>query len=239
MACLAVALALGTVELDKTFADDWLKRLGLSYSGGAEGASLLLGTVAGSMIAIAGTVFSMTLVALSLASSQLGPRLLRNFMRDTGNQIVLGTFVATFVYCLLVLRTIRRVDEVAFVPHLSVSFGILLATVSVGVLLYFIHHISVSIQADQVVALCRLARREMPPAYRPDSDGRLRLVVPGSSFEGILDLAFNQIRQNARSNPAVSMGRPGTSIAQAERWVPLSSRRWSAAEHHPGERRDR
>jgi uncharacterized membrane protein len=63
------------------------------------------------MIAIAGTVFSMTLVALSLASSQLGPRLLRNFMRDTINQVVLGTFVATFVYCLLVLRTIRRADE--------------------------------------------------------------------------------------------------------------------------------
>ena len=104
------------------------------------------------MIAIAGTVFSMTLVALSLASSQLGPRLMRNFMRDTANQVVLGTFVATFVYCLLVLRTIRRADEVAFVPHLSVSIGVLLAIISVGVLIYFIHHISVSIQADQVVA---------------------------------------------------------------------------------------
>ena len=104
------------------------------------------------MIAIAGTVFSMTLVALSLASSQLGPRLLRNFMRDTANQVVLGTFVATFVYCLLVLRTIRRADEVAFVPHLSVSIGVLLAIVSIGVLIYFIHHVSVSIQADEVVA---------------------------------------------------------------------------------------
>jgi uncharacterized membrane protein len=65
---------------------------------------------------------------------------------------VLGTFVATFVYCLLVLRTIRRADEGAFVPHLSVSIGVLLAVVSIGVLIYFIHHISVSIQADQVVA---------------------------------------------------------------------------------------
>ena len=96
------------------------------------------------MIAIAGTVFSMTLVALSLALSQLGPRLLRNFMRDTANQVVLGTFVATFVYSLLVLRTIRRADEVAFGPQLSVSIGVLLAMVSVGVLIYFIHHISVS-----------------------------------------------------------------------------------------------
>ena len=152
MACLAVALALSAVELDGSVNDEWLQQLSWSYSGGAEGASLLLNTVAGSMIAIAGTVFSMTLVALSLASSQLGPRMLRNFMRDTTNQVVLGTFVATFLYCLLVLRTIRRGEEVDFVPHLSVTIGMLLAIISVGVLIYFIHHISVSIQADQVVA---------------------------------------------------------------------------------------
>ena len=94
----------------------------------------------------------MTLVALSLASSQLGPRLLRNFMRDTKNQVVLGTFVATFVYCLLVLRTIRRAGVDVFVPHLSVTIGVVLAIVSLGVLIYFIHHVSVSIQADEVVA---------------------------------------------------------------------------------------
>jgi uncharacterized membrane protein len=73
------------VYLDRAVAGDLLQRLGWSYSGGAEGASLLLGTVAGSMIAISGTVFSMTLVALSPASSQLGPRLLRNFIRDTSS----------------------------------------------------------------------------------------------------------------------------------------------------------
>jgi len=88
MACLAIALASATVALDRAVTDGWLARLGWRYSGGAEGASLMLSTVAGSMIAIAGTVFSMTLVAMSLASSQLGPRLLRNFMRDTAfNQI--------------------------------------------------------------------------------------------------------------------------------------------------------
>jgi len=94
----------------------------------------------------------MTLVALSLASSQLGPRLLRNFMRDTTNQVVLGTFVATFVYCLLVLRTIRRASEITFVPHLSITIGVLFALASLGVLIYFFHHVSVSIQANEVVA---------------------------------------------------------------------------------------
>ena len=152
MASGAMVLAFATVALE-TPVTDWLTlNWGLTFTGGAEGASSLLGAIAGSMITIAGVVFSMTLVALSLASSQLGPRLLRTFMRDTKTQMVLGTFVATFLYCLLVLRTIRRADEILFVPHLSVSFGVLLAVVSVGVLIFFIHHVSFSIQANEIVA---------------------------------------------------------------------------------------
>jgi len=151
MAGGAVALAFVTVALDAPVTN-WLQReWGWTFTGGAEGTTAVLGTIAASMITIAGVVFSMTLVALSLASAQLGPRLLRNFMRDTTTQAVLGTFIATFLYCLLVLRTIRRADEVAFVPHLSVTLGVLLAVVSVGVLIYFIHHVSVSIQANEIV----------------------------------------------------------------------------------------
>lgn len=148
----AVGLSFATVAIDASVSDKWLSTFSLAYAGGAEGASALLGAVAGSMITIAGLVFSMTLVALSLTSSQFGPRLLRNFMRDATNQLVLGTFVATFVYCLLVLRTIRRADESAFVPHLSVSVGLAVAVVSIAVLIYFIHHVALSIQADEVIA---------------------------------------------------------------------------------------
>lgn len=147
----AAAMAFATVALDRAKADEWMQILSWAYTGGAEGASAVLGTIAGSMITIAGVVFSMTLVALSLTTSQLGPRLLRTFMSDRANQMVLGTFVATFVYCLLVLRTIRYPGEGAFVPHLSVTLGVILALVSVGVLIYFIHHISRSIQADVLV----------------------------------------------------------------------------------------
>ncbi len=152
MAGGAVALSFVSVALDKRITDWLVLYWDWAFTGGAEGAASVLGTVAGSMITLAGVVFSMTLVALSLASSQLGPRLLRNFMRDTATQVVLGTFVSTFLYCLLVLRTIRRVDEIAFVPHLSVTLGVLFAVVSVGVLIYFIHHVSVSIQANEIVA---------------------------------------------------------------------------------------
>jgi uncharacterized membrane protein len=152
MAGAAVALALLSVTVDEPLTEWLALNLGLTFTGGAEGASAVLSVIAGSMITIAGVVFSMTLVALSLASSQLGPRLLRSFMRDSTTQVVLGTFIATFLYCLLVLRTIRRAEEVAFVPHLSVTLGVLLAVASVGVLIYFIHHVSVSIQANEIAA---------------------------------------------------------------------------------------
>ena len=152
MAMGAVTLSFVTVALDQSVTERWLRSLDWAYAGGAVGASAVLQTIAGSMITIAGVVFSLTLVALSLASSQFGPRLLRNFMRDTTNQLVLGTFIATFLYCLLVLLRIRYANEGVFVPRLSVTLGVVFALASLWVLIYFIHHVSVSVQADEIIA---------------------------------------------------------------------------------------
>ncbi|WP_117318973.1 DUF2254 domain-containing protein [Chromatocurvus halotolerans] len=149
-------LAIALVMLDEAWGNAWLATQpwarGWMYGGDADGASDVLGIIAGSMIAIAGVVFSMTLVALSLASSQFGPRLLRNFMRDRVNQAVLGTFIATFLYSLLVLRSIRHVGDAAFVPHIAVSVSVMFALLSLGVFIYFIHHVAVSIQGNEIVA---------------------------------------------------------------------------------------
>lgn len=153
MAVAAVALSVCTVLIDSgSIGKKLANSLGWLWSGGANGARSLLSTVASSMITVAGTVFSITIAALTLASSQFGPRLLRNFTRDTGNQVVLGTFVATFLYCLLVMRTVRGSDAGGFVPYLSVTCGVLLAVASIGVLIYFIHHVASSIQAEDLVA---------------------------------------------------------------------------------------
>lgn len=152
MALCAVGLSFATVAIDDRFTRNWLKNVTWIYNGGADGARAVLQTIAGSMITIAGVVFSLTLVALSIASSQFGSRLLRNFMRDSINQTVLGTFTATFLYCLMVLRTIRNESEGGFVPHLAVTLGVVLALASLWMLIYFIHHVAVSIQADEVVA---------------------------------------------------------------------------------------
>lgn len=121
------------------------------YSGGAEGARALLSSVASSTIGVAGTTFSITIAALSLASGQMGPRLLRNFTRDARNQVVLGIFLGTFAYALIVLRTVRTVQETPFVPHLAVTGAIALAMLSVATLVWFVHHIATSINVETVV----------------------------------------------------------------------------------------
>jgi uncharacterized membrane protein len=152
MAVGAVLLAGVSVVFDEPVTR-WIEQtVGWSFAGGAEGAGSVLRTIAGSMTTIAGVVFSMTLVALSITSSQLGPRLLRTFMRDRPTKVALGTFVATFLYCLLVLQTVREPEEGGFVPHFAVSVGVLLGIFSMGVLIYFIHHVSISIRANEIVA---------------------------------------------------------------------------------------
>ena len=189
MAVSAMVVAVGLVWLDGNVqldlsASSWL------WSGGAGGARTLLSTVATSMMTVAGTVFSITIAALTLASQQFGPRLLRNFTTDRGNQIVLGTFVATFLYCLMVLRSVRGPDEGQFVPNLAVSFGVVLACASIGVLIFFIHHLSNSIQAEKLLALVGRdlkadLRRLSPPAPPGPGDAERRPTIPAAEPEQV------------------------------------------------------
>ena len=149
-----IVLALGLVGLDRSgVVPQWLIDSPWLYNGGGTGARTLLGAVASSTIGVAGTVFSITIAALSLAAGQMGPRLLRNFTRDRGNQTTLGVFLGTFSYTLMVLRSVRTESEGAFVPHLSLSVGILLAFVCVGTLVYFVGHIAGRINVETVIEL--------------------------------------------------------------------------------------
>ncbi|MBE9120961.1 DUF2254 domain-containing protein [Tychonema sp. LEGE 07199] len=153
MVFLAIALSFVTIWIDQNQKTKLIGELGWAYTLGPSGSRAILSAIASSMMSVATTAFSITIVALQLASSQFGPRLLRNFMQDKGNQIVLGTFISTFVYSLMVLRTINGLEEHEFVPHLAVTCGIGLAIASIGVLIYFIHHSALSIQVDHVIKL--------------------------------------------------------------------------------------
>jgi uncharacterized membrane protein len=153
MVIAAFGMSLGLVYIDREADAEIIQEIHWFYTGGATGARDLLSTVATAMMTVAGVTFSITIVALSNASAQFGPRLLRNFMRDTGNQLTLGTFVSTFIYCLMVLRTVRSADEDYFVPYRSVTMAIVLSIAGIMVLIYFIHHVSSSINADNVISL--------------------------------------------------------------------------------------
>ena len=154
MVVAGVLSAVGTVSLDRSgVIPQWLIDSPWLYNGGGTGARTLLGAVAASTIGVAGTVFSITIAALSLAAGQMGPRLLRNFTRDRGNQFTLGAFLGTFSYALMVLRSVRTQSEGNFVPHISLSIGILLAFVCVGTLVFFVGHMAGRINVDTVIEL--------------------------------------------------------------------------------------
>jgi uncharacterized membrane protein len=170
MTMAVILLAFGAVALDGHIRETRLDGAAWIYSGSATGARAVLSVIAGSVMTVAGVAFSITIAVLSLASSQYGPRLLRNFMRDKGNQFSLGIFISTFVYCLMVMRTIRSTDEGVFVPGIAVTGGVVLALISLGQFIYFINHTSLSIQpthilmevhADLIQAIDRLFPEKM------------------------------------------------------------------------------
>ena len=172
MSGIAVALSFVLVQVDAWLGVEAVRNFDLLYTFGPEGARAILSVIASSMITVASLIFSITMLTLQLASSQFGPRVLRNFMRDRSNQIVLGTFIATFLYCLLVLRTVRGTEQSSFVPHLSVAFGALLAVASVSVLIYFIHHIATSIRIETLLADLAAETRSAVDRLYPERMGQ-------------------------------------------------------------------
>ncbi len=149
---ISIVLAIALIATDSAGPKPWMDRWPRLFGAGADGARGMLSTIAGSMMTVVGVTFSMTLVVLALASSQYTSRILRNFMRDRVTQVVLGIFAGIYVYCLIVLRTIRSADEGSFIPSLAVLFGVVLAIGGISVLIFFIHHIAASIQASIIVA---------------------------------------------------------------------------------------
>ena len=149
---LPFALALGLLLLaefslfiDKNFStvfEEWF------FQSSADGLRAILTTTASGTLTLSGLVFSSTVVALTLASSQLGPRLLHNFIRARCNQITLGVLLGNFIFALVVLRETRT----EFLPHFSVFVAFALTLISLGTFIYFVHYLVRSLQAGNVVA---------------------------------------------------------------------------------------
>jgi uncharacterized membrane protein len=192
-------LALFLVEVEQHFPLPGLARL-LGVEPAA--AQVVLGTVAGSMITVVTSVYSILLVALSLASMQFSTRIVIGYLRDRVSQLALGACIGTFAFSLIVLRTVRTGDD-AFVPPIAMSLAPVLALSALAVVVYFIHHVALGIQANHIVD--RIAgetehvidavfpstsgpRVAAPPPLPPSSDV-VTVTAVGSGYIQLVDMA--------------------------------------------------
>lgn len=166
----AVVLAIITPWIDQTVLSDSRSDIGWLFGGGTEGARGVLQAISGTMITVTALVFSLTVVALQLASSQLSPRILHTFMTDRATQVVMGSFIGTFTYALLVLRVVRAPLEESggFVPSLSVTVAIVLAVGCVGLLIFFVNHVTNAMRASVVINRAASAARGLIDQIYPD-----------------------------------------------------------------------
>jgi uncharacterized membrane protein len=224
MVVLALAIFAVTITIDLAAFHHHLTLPYWIRAGNANAGRQVLIAIAAAVITVIGVVFSITILALTLASQQFGPRMMRNFMRDIGNQVTLGIFVGTFVYSVLTLGFITSAPKPTFVPHLSITVSEALLFVDLGVLIYFIHHIAKSIQLPEVIA--RIADdlllaidtefpvTDGPPPDAPDATGRSAVdlakllddrgaVVPATANGYLQFVAYAQLVEIASQVDAV------------------------------------
>lgn len=231
-----IVAALVLTELDRHFRTDLRQWWPSLFTTEPDGARSMLSAIASSMATVAGVVFSITIVTLALASSQYTSRVLRNFMRDRITQLVLGMFIGVYIYCLLVLRTITG-EGTTFVPSVAVLLAVVLAIVSAGFFIFFIHHIATSIQAVEIArsigleSLCTINRTFPDAAGTFDNDEDLPSDAPGPwvaipslemgyiqavQLEALCDFADAHgtiVRMDVRIGEFVAKGDPLASVA--------------------------
>lgn len=214
MFLFGVGLAASALEFSLSAAEgkQWAKWIS---SGSGDDARNLISTLLTAVIAMASIAFSVTVVALSLAANTYGSRLIRIFRSDRRTQLVLGIFVMTIVYLLLVLRALRGTAPAAAVPEVAVALGSMLALLSVLALLAFIQGVASLIAADEVVRRSRrefdTAISELPPldtdeAQSPDlpsdfQDGSAKIALPREGYVQAVEYA--KIAQWAEKNQAL------------------------------------
>lgn len=195
--CLVAAflLAWGLTALDHGVRGTWPMPLSWLQIHDPATARTVLATIASSMITVVSLVFSLTMVMLVLASSQFGSRLVQTFIGNRRNQWVLGLFVGTFLYCVLVLFLERPGPQGAFVPQISSAAALVLAALSVVVLVFFFHDVAQSIQAESVIAS---VSRELDSAVERLLPAEDETAPPGAQAETEPELPARRLRVAAQ-----------------------------------------
>lgn len=170
---LGVALALVLLSVDVATDFKPTGAVGQVLPSSPEGARALLSAIISSMVTAISVTFSVTIVALTVAAQHFGPRVLNKFVRHTPAQVVLGTFIATFMYAVLVLSAVEGTEAAADVPILAVSGGIGLVILSMGALIYYVHYISTALQVGELAAdVAEDFRTSLQSFYGADGDGQ-------------------------------------------------------------------
>ncbi|MEM9356802.1 MAG: DUF2254 domain-containing protein [Pseudomonadota bacterium] len=149
---LAVVFGIAISNIDFAIGQSERANTAFSTRMSIESARLVLSTVAGSMVTVATLVFSMTLVALTTVSQQLGPRILVKFMDDRPTQITLGAFIATFLFSLILLMRIGDSARAGIVSGIGVTAAVALTVVALAVMIHFFDHVAKRLQADALIS---------------------------------------------------------------------------------------
>lgn len=193
MSLFAAGLVIGMLWLDAFLVQLGFSNAGLLPINDANGARTMLSTIAGSSITVAGVVFSITIAVLANASSQFGPRLLPNFMNKKGTQFVMGGFLGTFIYSLLLLSQIQSGSEEYAMPQYALLLGLLLGISSFVLLIYFIHNVAMFLHVPRILNDVYVDLRDTLAQCFPEQDdteesakhiaeyGEQKSVIPAAS----------------------------------------------------------
>ena len=168
MSLVALLLVWTTNSLDKRIPNEILENSGIVISGNVDGLRAALLSMATSVLATAGVVFTLLTLPLSTVAAQFGSRLLRTFLGDRITQFVLGMFVATFVYCLAAATSIPPAYAQPNAPQVTATVGIILMLFTFGSLILLVQHISIMLQAPNIAAAAGAELMEVILAESPD-----------------------------------------------------------------------
>ena len=246
IALLYAALALLLLRADEVLGLDTQGRDAWAV-GGADGARGVLFAIAGTTLSVLGVVFSLTIVVLQIASAQFTPRVMRNLTGDRGTQVVLGVFLGTFTYALIVLRAVRSPGEdgggAGFVPVAAVAVAIVLALVSIAFMIYTINHVARSVQVaviikrvthDTLDLLDEPLAGEIEERHDPDLAGHTlpdeqgeTIATEGDGYLEAIDAAALLAAAETRGLSYEPRPWSGVSCSPAHRWRPSGPRGWS------------
>lgn len=183
----AFLLAIFSLYIDKNIATKELVKLSFFsnyFSGSVEWYRAILSTIWSSMMTIAGIVFSTTLVALTMTASQFWSKIIKSFIKNKLNQFVLWAYIATFTYCLIILRFVRPEKYLAFNPDISVFIAIILWVSNIILLIFFINNTAKSLQADNIISRIWTELLEKIEKQFPNEDfNRKKLKSKESEFK--------------------------------------------------------